>query len=863
MIDTLFFIPSPHQATANPQAVFTFPQVRFTLLSSQMLRVEVSPNGQFEDRPTQAFWYRNQALPGADINHTPDALSIKTDWLNLMYRDSSIGITPETLQVTLTHNHQILHLDDPNPGLFPGTTRTLDMTNGPISLQPGFFSREGWTQIEDTASLVFTAQGWLEARPNSEGYRDIYLLVYGQDYPAGLAAYQTIGGRPPLLPRAFLGNWWSRYWAYSQKDLHNLVQKFQDKQIPLSVLIIDMDWHITETGNACSGWTGFSWNRALFPDPPALMHWLHQQKLITSLNLHPAEGIHPHEERYTQAALAMGQDPQQRLPIPFNIADPKFAKTYFEELIHPLEGDGVDFWWLDWQQGKRTKLQGLDPLWALNHLHFHDLARKVNRRPVIFSRWGGPGNQRYPIGFSGDTYISWKSLAFQPYFTASAANAAYGWWSHDIGGHMHGIEDADLYTRWVQFGVLSPIFRLHCAKDTLIDHAPWAFDAQVEENVRQAMQFRHALVPYLYSMARRNEQSGLPLVTPLYYDWPQEEMAYLASSQYRFGSQLMAAPVTTPLLPTLQHSRQAIWFPQGQWFDFFTGECHIGAQWEITYQHQEDIPLFARAGAIIPLQSDVTTNGCANPQNIDLLIFPGADGQFDLYEDNGVTQAYLQTGGCTTRFSSTWQASSMRVSVHPAFGETSVIPSSRNYRILLRGIRPAEHLQLTVDGKSIPVDSLYNTYTHTLEIGPLHLHHDQQLDLQISTTQSTLLAPPAPLADKIRRFLLRCKMSTDSKHLILKDLETLPKDPGALDAAKYKLSAIQKLALMELISGCAAISLESPLGGNHTVLINSQQLDGFSYQSDAEIFKVPFELILPKQKHPIMMNYFGVLKKKL
>jgi hypothetical protein len=428
---------------------------------------------------------------------------------------------------------------------------------------------------------------------------------------------------------------------------------------------------------------------------------------------------------------------------------------------------------------------------------------------------------------------------------------------------MHGIEDADLYTRWVQFGVLSPIFRLHCAKDTLIDHAPWAFDAQVEENVRQAMQFRHALVPYLYCMARRNEQSGLPLITPLYYDWPQEEMAYLASGQYLFGSQLMAVPVTTPLLPALQHSRQAIWFPQGQWFDFFTGECHDGSQWKIAYQRQEDIPLFARAGAILPLQSGVTTNGCANPQNIDLLVFPGADGQFDLYEDDGVTQDYRQTGGCITRFSSTWQTTSMQVCIHPTLGETSAIPSSRTYRILLRGIRQAEHLLLMLDGKPITADSSYHTDTLTLEIGPLRIHHSQQLDLQISIHESTLLAPTTPSADKIRRFLLSCKMSTDSKHLILKDMETLQKDPGALAASKYKINAVQKLALMELISGCGAISLQSPLSGAHTLLINPQLLDGFTYQSEGKIFKVPETHLLPKTKQSLMVNCFDVLKKKL
>ena len=199
-----------------------------------------------------------------------------------------------------------------------------------------------------------------------------------------------------------------------------------------------MDWHITKTGNDSSGWTGYTWNRDLFPDPAGFIAWLHQHGLKTALNLHPADGVYPHEEQYAAMAKALDVDPATERPIDFNLSDPAFARAYFEILHHPLEAQGVDFWWLDWQQGTRSRLAGLDPLMWLNHLHFYDLARDGSKRPFIFSRWCGLGNHRYPIGFSGDTVVTWESLAFQPYFTATAANVGYGWWSHDIGGHMGG-----------------------------------------------------------------------------------------------------------------------------------------------------------------------------------------------------------------------------------------------------------------------------------------------------------------------------------------------------------------------------------------------------------------------------------------
>ena len=139
-----------------------------------------------------------------------------------------------------------------------------------------------------------------------------------------------------------------------------------------------------------------------------------------------------------------------------------------------LEDDGVDFWWLDWQSGPHSRVAGIDPLWMLNHFHFLDSARD-GRRPLTFSRYAGPGSHRYPVGFSGDTVISWASLAFQPYFTATASNIGYGWWSHDIGGHMFGGKDDELATRWLQLGVFSPILRLHSSANEFTTKEPWTY----------------------------------------------------------------------------------------------------------------------------------------------------------------------------------------------------------------------------------------------------------------------------------------------------------------------------------------------------------------------------------------------------
>ena len=127
----------------------------------------------------------------------------------------------------------------------------------------------------------------------------------------------------------------------------------------------------------------------------------------------------------------MGISPDSGEPVEFDLTDPRFVRAYFD-MHHDLEADGVDFWWIDWQQGGVTRQPGLDPLWVLNHMHYCDSARD-GRWPLILSRFAGPGSQRYPVGFSGDTIVTWESLRFQPYFTATASNIGYGWGSHDIG----------------------------------------------------------------------------------------------------------------------------------------------------------------------------------------------------------------------------------------------------------------------------------------------------------------------------------------------------------------------------------------------------------------------------------------------
>ena len=448
---------------------------------------------------------------------------------------------------------------------------------GATSLEPGLVSRDGWVVVDDTARPLFDDSDWpwAIARPERQA-TDWYFFGHGHDYRAALGDFVKVAGRIPMPPRFAFGTWWSRYWSYTDQEFMDLVRGFESHDVPLDVLVIDMDWHLTfnlrwqkrvvdQSGNRL-GWSGYTWDPRLFPNPEGFLAWCEAHGLKTPLNLHPASGVQPHEQAYPAMARAMGIDPETKQHVPFDITNKTFAENYFEILHRPLERQGVDFWWSDWQQDPDTRTPGVNNTWWLNYVHSTDMARR-GERPIIFHRWGGLGNHRYQIGFSGDTESVWESLAFQPYFTATAANVGYAYWSHDIGGHMPGVVSPELYTRWIQFGAFSPILRTHTTKNPDAERRIWAYPEPYASVMRDAFHLRYALIPYLYSAARETYETGVAFFRPLYYDFPEADEAYTETAEYLFGDDMLVAPVTKPVDPDTGTAAQSVWLPPGTWIE--------------------------------------------------------------------------------------------------------------------------------------------------------------------------------------------------------------------------------------------------------------------------------------------------------
>lgn len=591
-------------------------------------------------------------------------------------------------------------------GNLKGTDRTLDGFEGnhniyshqDMKLEDGLLSTDGWTLIDDSKNFLFddSKWPWVETRENKDG-QDWYFMAYGHDYKAALKDYTAFAGKVPLPPRYAFGYWWSRYWSYSDKEMRQLVDNFHTYNIPLDVLVVDMDWHYTEPG--FGGWTGWTWNRRLFPDPAKFLGYLKDNDLKITLNLHPADGVAPYEEKYPEMAQWMGIDTAKHEPIPWVVSDKHFMNGMLNKVLRPMEKQGVDFWWLDWQQWMYDKkVDSLSNTWWINYVFFSDMERNRDTRPILYHRWGGLGNHRYQIGFSGDAVISWKSLEFQPYFTNCASNVLYGYWSHDIGGHMFKggekeILDPELFTRWMQYGALTPVMRTHSTKNAVLNKELWNFKGDYFEALRNSILFRYQLAPYIYTMARETYDNGISICRPMYYDYPEAKEAYDFRNEYMFGDQILVAPITTPMQSGL--STVKVWLPEGNdWFEWTTGTLLKGGQTVERSFTLTEYPVYVKAGSVLPLYNRVK-NLNSNNEEIIVNVFPGGSGSFCFYEDNG-NDKYYADEYARTRMACERKDNLLTVTIAPRKGSYRNMPLNRQFKIKVLGSAIPE--AITVNG---------------------------------------------------------------------------------------------------------------------------------------------------------------------
>ena len=737
------FCPQPAKAEqpnprADEKAVVTEGNARFTILTPELIRIEYSDNGVFEDNATFAVVNRRLPVPDFTVSRTDSTLLIRTDKAALNYRtgtDPRRGAESLTISIDNAGKPATWYyglIDSLNLG---GTRRTLDNFKGnrnDAGLEPGLVSRSGWAVIDESfgheradgshsfALVPNETMGydWIAERADRDAL-DIYFFGYGDNYKKAVSDFTKIGGRIPLPPAFVFGYWYSRYDAYNSDQFREIARTLKEKKIPSDVLIIDMDWHWNgnEADNSAGrgGWTGWSWNTNLIPDAKELIADIHKMGLRTALNLHPADGIDSVESPQYFAEMnrtlrGKYHEPWRPNPtIPWVLDSIDFTRAFFDTVLADHEKEGVDFWWTDWQQWLTSPYTiGLGQTFWINHVFFNEMAsRRKDRRPLIFHRWGGPGSHRYQIGFSGDTYIDYRTLEFEPYFTATASNLGYGYWGHDLGGHQPAekelINDPELLLRWLQYGVFSPIFRTHATRYGEIERRLWVYDNFPD--MLEAMRLRYTLFPYLYTMARKAYDTGISICRPMYYEYPRDQRAYDYDGQYYFGDNIIAAPITSPADSTGMAAKR-IWLPEGLWLGMADKKIYKAGEHELKYG-PKDIPWFVRAGAVIPMNPETVMSMTEHPDNLILTAVAGADGTSTIYEDAGDNSDYA-----TVYAETKMRLNGRSLEVEPRSGSDSGLPTSRSYTVIIYNVdKPGK---VKIDGKKVA--SAYNPSTRSLTI---------------------------------------------------------------------------------------------------------------------------------------------------
>ncbi|MFE2427309.1 TIM-barrel domain-containing protein [Streptomyces sp. NPDC059373] len=584
-----------------------------------------------------------------------------------------------------------------------GYRRSLDGVNGdngaPATI-PGLLHQDGWYLLDDTPSAVYdTGTKTVTPRPghNGNAYQDGYVFGYGHDYKQGLSDLATLTGPAELLPQWAYGVWYSEYIDRTAADYENtILPAFRSEGVPLDVLVTDTDFKSPNT------WSGWEIDPAKFPDPKAFFDWSASQGLHNTLNIHPS--ILGSDPQFAQAqataknkltkggcASSAGSD-----CYTFDWGDPDQLKAYMD-LHRTMEQQGNDFWWLDWCcDASQSSLAGVTPDAWINQQYATDADKTVGRGFVISRAYGslqsGYGNsatmptgpwadKRTTVHFTGDTSSTWGTLKAEVGYTpGESAATGMSAISHDIGGHndttgLSGSETYtsggqtkqtyklpdDLYARWVQLGTFQPVDRLHSNHS---DRLPWQYGTAARNSADKFLNLRENLVPYTYNLAEEANTTGVPVVRPTYVEYADEQQAYAtAGSEYFYGSDLLVAPVTTPGTT----ATTSVWFPPGQWTDYFTGKTYAGGTTQDVTTGLDTMPVFTRAGAIVPTRTDNVTDNDRNPlAKVTLDIAEGASGSYDLYEDNGTTTDTHQSATTRIRYTETGRQHTVRIG--PAAG---------------------------------------------------------------------------------------------------------------------------------------------------------------------------------------------------
>lgn len=740
-----YYIESRTKLISNKESCIIGNKYRITILTPRLARLEYTPSGKFIDDPTALVINRTFPKTPYGITESETLIQIDTGIFTITYvkdKDFKAGNFGSNLKAVINNTTIEWQMNSPQVKNLRGINYSIDSIKDKIILDTGLYSLDGYAVVKDNTPVLTENDIFI---PREEGSKDIYLFMYNKDFDGCLNDYFTLTGYPNLIPRYALGAWWYKNDNYTSKDIISLVDRFNKDNIPISIFLLGDSWR----GNN---------NYIPSIDLKNVSNYLTQKNIKLGVTINPKLEITKGTNEYNLISNYTNEEKFKFIPL----SNEKLG-IYLNMFINNLEMQGVELYSIDYNN-PNDKID----LWKFAHYH-HGKIETRGKRGLSLTRNHGIAVHRYPIIWSGKTLVNWTTLNLLPRYNLQGYNVGVSFIAHPIGGYHNGIEEAELYLRYIQFACFSPIFLLASEGGKYYKREPWKWNPIIENDIIYFMNLRYKLIPYIYTESYNYHKTGKGIVKPFYYDYPKilDDVQY--KNQYFFGQNLFVSPITNKKNIVIDRVMKKVFVPDGIWFNLLDGKQYNGTKYYTNFYRDEDYPVFVKAGSIIPMSYNIKED---IPSTLELNIYPLNDGTYNLYEDDGITNNYKKGMYMITNFSYHYEKDNYTLKISKSEGKNLL--SKRNY--LLRFKNTKNIKAVYIEDKSITYNCYYDKNDFIIQINNLIVGRDLEVNIK---GENVLVSSIRLINEDIKEILYDLAINTSLKdkldEILFSDLDVKKK----------------------------------------------------------------------------------------
>ena len=742
-----YYIESRDKLISDKESYIIGNKYRFTVLSPRLIRLEYSADGIFEDRPTALVINRSFPKVNYSITESETLIQIATEVFTLTYvKDKELKSSTLSSNIKAVINNTKIEwqLNNPEAKNLRSINFSIDSIKDKIILDKGLYSLDGFCIIDDSSNPVLDENdSFIQRKP---GVKDLYLFMYNKDFEGCLSDYFTLTGYPSLIPRYALGAWWYKNDKYTTDDINNLITRFNNDNIPISIFLLGDYWHDNTN------------NYTPVIDLRSVSAYLNNYNIKLGVTINPKLEIKKGSNEYNIISNYFNSGNFNFIPL----TNDKLG-IYLNLFINNLETLGVSIFSIDYN----NPLDRIN-LWKFNHYHC-GRREVINQRGLVLSRNAGIAPHRYPIIFSGKTKVNWTTLNLLPRYNLQGYNMGISFIAHPIGGYSGGVEEDELYLRYIQFACFSPIFLLASEGGKYYKREPWKWNSIIQNHIISYMNLRYKLIPYLYSESYNYHKTGHGIIKPFYYDYPKIYDDTLYNNQYFFGRDFFVAPITNRKNTVIKRVMKKVFVPNGIWFDFLQGKQYTGNKYYSNFYRDEDYPVFVKAGTIIPMQTVVKED---IPTTLEVAIYPLASSEYSLYEDDGFSKNYTKGMYMITKFNYQYEPDNYTFSISKIDGKNLL--STRNYIIRFKNTRNIT--EVNTNDKMIKYNCYYDKNDFIIKIDNQMVGRDININIK---GQNILVSSVRLINEEIKEILYDLEINTTLKEkldeILFSDLDVRKK----------------------------------------------------------------------------------------